>query len=231
MILVYPQGLGRRWQDGREFLRQEARDDGIEPPDDVGFIVALLDDLDRTLNLDRGAVFATGISNGGLMSCRLALDRADIFAAIAPVAANLPVEIAGRVPSRPVSVALFNGTEDPLMPFRDGAVRLSPRAPDRGSVRSSEATLAFFREVCGCDREIPPELLPDADADDGTRVRRTGHENGREGASAVLYAIEGGGHTWPGGRAYAGERLIGRVCRDIDASTLILEFFLAHRRR
>jgi polyhydroxybutyrate depolymerase len=231
VVLVYPQGLGKRWQDGRAFARQEAKDDGDEPPDDVGFIVTLLDELEKTLNIDRKAVFAAGISNGGMMCCRLAAERPDVFAAVAPVAATLPREISGKPPGRPVSVILFHGTEDPLVPFGGGGVKLLRIArKTRGEVLSAEGTLAFFSGAAGCREKGAPEALPDADPEDETRVTRTVHVKGVDGAAAALYAIEGGGHTWPGGSQYAKERMIGRVCRDLDASQVMLEFFLAHRR-
>ncbi len=231
VVLVYPQGIGKRWQDGRAFVREQTKDDlGIEPPDDVDFIVALLDELGKTLKVDRKAVFATGISNGGLMSYRLALERPDVFAAIAPVAANLPRELAGKAPSRPVSVVLFNGTEDPMMPYRGGGITLGKRdRKARGDVLSADDTMAFFSKASDCQKK-DPERLQDMDPSDGTRVAHAVHEKGREGSSVELYSIEGGGHTWPGGNPYAGERMIGRVCRDIDASRIMLEFFLAHRR-
>lgn len=232
MILVYPQGLGKRWQDGRDFVRRQARKEGDEPPDDVGFLVSLLDELSKTLNLDRKAVFATGISNGGLMSYRLALERPDVFAAVAPVAANLPQELAGKAPVRPVAMVIFNGTEDPLMPYNGGGIKLFGLArKTRGDVLSTDATRAFFSQAYGCQEQNPPERLRDVDPSDGTRVTHTVQAKGREGSSVELYSIEGGGHTWPGGNPYAGEKIIGRVCTDIDASQLMLEFFLAHRRQ
>ena len=51
---------------------------------------------------------------------------------------------------------------------------------------------------------------------------------GREGSEVVLIRLDGGGHTWPGGGQYLPEGLIGRVCHDLSAATVIWEFFRAH---
>ncbi len=47
----------------------------------------------------------------------------------------------------------------------------------------------------------------------------------------VLYAVEGGGHTWPGGLHYLPERFIGKTSRDFDAGEMIREFFSRHLKK
>src|SRR5262249_51070220 len=97
-IVVYPDGIGKNWNDGRKVERSEAYKKNI---DDVGFISALIDELTSNHAVDRKRVYATGISNGGFMSQRLARDLSSKIAAIAPVAANLHVaEDVATVPSR-----------------------------------------------------------------------------------------------------------------------------------
>ena len=49
-------------------------------------------------------------------------------------------------------------------------------------------------------------------------------------ASVLLYRIEQGGHTWPGGGELP-EWLVGRTTYSIDASRTMWEFFRAHPRR
>ena len=46
----------------------------------------------------------------------------------------------------------------------------------------------------------------------------------------VFYQIDNGGHTWPGGRQYLPQAIIGRTSRALDASEVIAQFFLAHAR-
>jgi polyhydroxybutyrate depolymerase len=82
-IIVYPDGLGRGWNDGRTDLKSKAV---AEQVDDIGFLRALPRKISSQFPVDTTRVFATGRSNGGPMSYRLACDAADVFAAVAPVA-------------------------------------------------------------------------------------------------------------------------------------------------
>src|SRR6201997_2912965 len=114
LLVAYPDGYDRSWADGR----------GASPADrhhvdDVGFLVGLVGKLQSEYNIAAGHVFVTGMSNGGFMTNRLACDRADVFAAIAPVAGTLGTGVACN-PSRPVSVLEEHGTVDPLVPFHGG---------------------------------------------------------------------------------------------------------------
>ena len=66
------------------------------------------------------------------------------------------------------------------------------------------------------------------DPSDGTRVVREAYGSCKAGADVVFYRVEGGGHTWPGGRQYLPERVIGKTNRDISASEVIWRFFNEH---
>jgi polyhydroxybutyrate depolymerase len=213
VVVVYPDGLDRRWNDGRGYAATH---------DDVGFVRALLDSLHRELSLDPRRVYATGISNGAMFSYRLACDLPGVFAAVAPVAGAMPVDLAtrcGGVP--PVAVVAFRGTADPLVPYGGGVERR------RGRLLSAERSAAFWATNAGCT--APPATTAEPDrVTDGTRVRHTVY-GGCQGERAVeLYTIEGGGHTWPGGPP-AG-RAVGRVTRELDATTVIWSFFARHAR-
>ena len=79
---------------------------------------------------------------------------------------------------------------------------------------------------------LGPEIqLPDLDPTDGTRVFVERREDCTDGASVELYRVEGGGHTWPGGRPYAPQRIVGRTSHDIDASQVAFAFFASHSTR
>jgi polyhydroxybutyrate depolymerase len=67
--------------------------------------------------------------------------------------------------------------------------------------------------------------MPDRDMQDGTRVRRELYAQCMEASEVVLFTVQGGGHTLPGGRQYLPERLIGITSRDIDGSQIIWDFF------
>jgi polyhydroxybutyrate depolymerase len=213
-VVAYPDGLDRRWNDGRGYAATH---------DDVGFIRALLDTLHRELSLDPRRVYATGISNGAMFSYRLACDLPGVFAAVAPVAGAMPADLAERCAGLPpVAVVAFQGTTDPLVPYGGGGV-----ARRRGRVLSAEQSVAFWAAKSGC--AAPPLTIAEADrVTDGTRVRHTSYEGCREDRTVELYTIEGGGHTWPGGPP-AG-RAVGRVSRELDATAIIWSFFASHAR-
>ncbi|QBI66606.1 PHB depolymerase family esterase [Mycobacterium avium subsp. hominissuis] len=219
LLVVYPDGYEKSWADGR----------GASPADrhhvdDVAFLVGLVTKLQNDYRVAPGHVFVTGMSNGGFMSNRLACDRADVFAAVAPVAGTLGAGVACN-PSRPVSVWAAHGTADPLVPFKGGAVR------GRGGLShavSAEAMVDKWRKVDGCQGDPSMELLPDAR--DGTVVHRFDSTSCAASTEVVFYRIDKGGHTWPGGKQYLPAAVIGPTTHTLDGSEAIAEFFLAHAR-
>ena len=219
LLVAYPDGFGKSWADGR----------GASPADrhhvdDVGFLVALAGKLQSDYGIAPGHVFATGMSNGGFMAYKLACERADVFAAIAPVAGTLGAGVACH-PSRPVSVLAAHGTADPLVPFNGGDVR------GRGGVSHSVAATGMvntWRSADGCRGDPSTQVLPNVG--DGTVVHRFDSAACTVSTEVVFYQIDNGGHTWPGGRQYLPQAIIGRTSRALDASEVIARFFLAHGR-
>jgi polyhydroxybutyrate depolymerase len=96
-LVAYPDGLDRSWNDGR----------GMSAADDVAFVRAVIEDIERSHDVDPRRIYATGISNGGFFSNKLACDLSDKIAAVASVAATMPEKLVSACkPSRPVSVTL-----------------------------------------------------------------------------------------------------------------------------
>ncbi|MBW0012323.1 PHB depolymerase family esterase [Mycobacterium sp.] len=219
LLVVYPDGYDKSWADGR----------GASPADrhhvdDVGFLVALAGKLQGDYNIGAGHVFVTGMSNGGFMTDKLACDRADFFAAIAPVAATLGAGVACN-PSRPLSVLQIHGTADPLVPFKGGDVR------GRGGVShaiSANGMVDKWRSADGCQGDPTVQSLPDVG--DGTLVHRFDSSACAASTEVVFYQIDNGGHTWPGGKQYLPPAVIGRTSRALDASEVIARFFVEHGR-
>jgi len=225
-IVVYPDGYKKHWNDGRKDANDAAHNKDI---DDVGFISALIDSLIAEHNVDPKRVYVTGISNGGMMSYRLACELSDRIAAIAPVATAMPINMPYYCsPANPVSVIVFSGTSDPLIPFEGGQVQVG--SLKRGRVLSVYQSINYWMRQNGCAATPDVAKLPDLAPDDGTRVEVKVYSGGDGGSEVMLYTIKGGGHTWPGGLQYLGERSIGRTCRDIDANQVIWEFFKQHSR-
>jgi polyhydroxybutyrate depolymerase len=217
-VVLYPQGMDWGWNDGREFQGRDTN------RDDVGFLLAMVNDVERQgIGLDRAAVAVTGISNGGFMAMRMACEAAGKIVGIAAVTATIPAEIGTRCrPARPVPVLVINGTDDPLVPYQGGLVRAFGR--NRGVIWSTERTVKFWAGVNGCSGAPRSVALPDRDASDGTITIRHNYQ-GCPRAPVTLLEVKGGGHTWPGASQYLPTALIGRVSRDFDASEAIATFF------
>ncbi|MFN2607439.1 MAG: PHB depolymerase family esterase [Acidimicrobiales bacterium] len=265
-VVAYPDAIGGHWNDGR---RAPAIASHRNDVDDIAFAAALVDHLVATAGVDPDRVYATGMSNGGMLCHRLAAERPDLVAAIAPVAGLAPEPlVAAGPPRRPVPVLVVHGTADPVVPWVGGPVsgpRLGSLNPvwradrvgnppdlgtgpeggdaDRGRVASVEETVAWWRRAAGHDgddlghgedegdRGPIVQALPHRDPADPTRVRVTSWSGGTAGADVVLVAVEGGGHTWPGGLQYLPQRLIGVTAGDLNASDTMVAFFAGRTRR
>lgn len=116
----------------------------------------------------------------------------------------------------------MNGTEAPLVPFEGGHVHFFRQ--ELGPVKSTADTIAFWVGANGCDPAPRSELLPDLDPDDGTRINLDTYSGCDQAVSVVLYTIEGGGHTWPGGSQYASQFVIGRLSEELHAGEATWEF-------
>jgi len=187
-------------------------------PDDVAFTARILDDLTGVVKMDTKRVFATGLSNGGFMSYRLAAELSDRIAAIAPVAGTLSVE---AKPTRAVSVIHFHGTADTFVPY-EGPNRKTPRFLPFKSV---DETIRTWVKLNGCPEQPQIAELPDI-ARDGTTVQRKTYGPGKDGSEVVLYTIRGAGHTWPGRKSRIG--FLGLTTENISANDLIWDFFCRH---
>jgi polyhydroxybutyrate depolymerase len=221
-VVIYPDGIENHWNDGRKEVKYRTHTENI---DDVAFISALIDYLVTESNIDTKRVYATGISNGAMMSYRLACDLSGKITAVAPVAGNMPQNLSKSSPANPVSILIINNTKDPLMPFDGGDITGPWGIRKLGKVLSTANSVKFW--VSHNNGSLTPIVtrLDDKDPDDGTLVRKEVYGNGKDGTEVILYVVEGGGHTWPSGYQYLSETIIGKTSKDIDASELIWEFF------
>lgn len=222
-IVAYPDAVEGNWNDGREDFRSEARKLGV---DDVAFVAALIDALSAEYAIDPKRIFASGISNGAIMSHCLGARLSRRFAAIAPVVGGMATGVAEAfAPEEPVSVLVLQGTDDPLVPYDGGGIGFFG---GRGTIVSTKRAIDLWVAHDGCGAEPAVEDLPDRDPEDGTRIHRSTWTGGKNGTEVVLLRIEGGGHTWPTGPQYLPRSVIGRTSKDIDATAVIWEFFAGH---
>lgn len=218
-LAVYPNGTG----DNNLFLFWNSggyHGPGAERlPDDVAFVKAILDDLSKAARVDPKRIYATGISNGGMMCYRLAAELSDRIAAIAPVAGTMAVEKCQ--PRRPVPVIHFHGTEDKLVRFNGPDAQLAKLL----SFRSVDETVRTWAAIDGCPTAPRITEMPGA-AGDRTSVTRKVYGPGKQDSEVILYVIHGGGHTWPG-RPWPVPWL-GKTTHVISANELMWEFFQRH---
>jgi len=224
-LVAYPEGVGKSWNDGRGIQGIPAQREKV---DDVGFIKALLDDVGKDYKVDAKRVYSTGISNGALISYFLGVNLSNRIAAIAPVVGGMPETLVEKFkPEKPVSVIILQGTADPLMPYNGGDITVPPNLK-RGKIISTEDSVKKWVEHNGCQRDAVKDDVPDKDPKDGCTVKRFRYPKGKDGTEVVLYKIEPGGHTWPGGFQYLPEKVIGKLCKDLDGTETIWEFFKKH---
>lgn len=213
-IVVYPNGTGRledkllTWNSGN--CCGYALDNKV---DDVGFISALIDKMLTTYPIDPKRVHATGISNGGMMSYRLACELSDKIAAIAPVSGAQNVDYKS---ARPVSVIAFHGTADQHVLYEGGVPRTQLDTHPRVD-QSVAFAMSFWMQRDGC----ASTLLHD----ERNNIIHDTYTNCENSTAVELYTIKGGGHAWPGGKSYF---LGDTPTQEISATNLILEFFAKH---
>jgi polyhydroxybutyrate depolymerase len=223
-IAVYPNGTGMLetalfWNSGgrdRQALM------GRTPPDDVKFLGAVLDDLETVANVDSKRIYATGISNGGMMCYRLAGEMSERIAAIAPIAGTLCQDEVHL--KRAIPVLHFHGTEDKLVPY-DGS---NSAAKELLRCKSVDDTVRTFAKLDGCPDKPSEEALPNK-AEDGTSVTRYTYGPGKDGSEVVLIKITGGGHNWPDRPVRQSmQTMLGTVTHQISANEMIWDFFEKH---
>lgn len=198
-IIVYPDGLERRWDVAR----------GWGGVDDVSFATALINHLIQIRAIDKRRIYATGVSNGGFLVQRLACEQNSQIAAFASVAATFVGEIQDSChPSVSVPVLMINGTDDHKVPWNGGSPlgRFFLSVPD---------TLNFWREHNACAASAPVKQLP------SPRVEIARYSNCQGGSEVELVTLKGAGHVWPRGGSGPSQL--------INGSQEIWNFFQRHQ--
>lgn len=213
-LVVFPNGISplksgllATWNAGT--CCGPARDRNI---DDVGFIRKMIERLSAQLDIDRQKIFATGMSNGGLMAHRLACEMSDTFRAIASVAGTDNTTSCN--PKIPVSVLFIHAHNDDHVPFEGG----------RGITRRQEAVTSFVsvpesvsrwvkRNGCGL---TPKRVLerPGAYCDRYAPCK--------DNAEVELCVTENGAHSWPGATKWRSSEPPSKA---INANDVMWDFF------
>lgn len=225
-IVVYPYGTGKlnklllTWNCG--FCCGYALENNI---DDVGFIRSLYEHIIEKYSINTDMVYATGISNGGIMSYLVGAELSDIFAAIAPVAA----QIGGQAtvddelwqiptPDYPISVIAFNGMNDTRVPY-DGGRPLEGSAHVYSWMSTNES-IAFWVEHNQCN------TTPEQNISESGNIIIDTYRDGLNNTEVTLVTIVDGTHSWPGGKkGWLGGP---EPTQEIRATDMIWDFFKNH---
>jgi polyhydroxybutyrate depolymerase len=212
-VTLAPDGTSRAWNAGSCCGPPER--DGV---DDEGFVLAAIGRVTAEHDIDPARVYATGLSNGGMMAYRLACRAPEVFAAIAPVGCS---SVWAPGPRASVSLLHIHGLRDEFVPFEGGhphrSLQLHPP-----SYRPVVDVVAEFVAVNGC----PPEATVRTAGEGERAVVTTTWAPGPFGAAVELVTIPEGMHSWPGGRRML--RALDPPSLALDATAAIWRFFAAH---
>ena len=189
--------------DGDTIVASEGRDD-------TGLMMAILDSLASQYNIDTNNIFCTGVSMGGFMSNRMAIEHGDRIKAIASVCGTIGNEIVSYTPVGHVSAMHVHGTADSIVTYDDGNFQYGLTV---NVGLGAEATVEFWRNYNQCSDTAVHTLYPDIMQDDRT-FERFEYNNGIFGTKTVLIKVNGGQHEWCHG-----------PWRDVDITDEIYEFF------
>jgi polyhydroxybutyrate depolymerase len=198
-ILVYPAGTGvpKLW-------RAKLDDGGKYDIDiDVAFISDLIDELQRTYSIDSKRIYVNGFSNGGGMAYGLYCRLSHRIAAISMVAGAILLPWDKCHATQPTPVIAFHGTADPITFYGGGYSRLF-----KVTFPSIQDWISEFARRNTCAGTLARSVV-------SSEVSRLQYSRCARDADVVLYTIEGGGHTWPGGRPL---HFFGRTTKDVDAT-------------
>jgi len=208
-LVAYPDGLNRAWNAGGGCCGKS----GANDVDDVGFLTRMVTRIEHTQAVDPDRIFATGISNGGIMAYRLACETT-VFAAIGPDSATM---LGPCVSPAPISVIHIHGTADTRIPY-NGGEGVGIAHIDGPSVPSDIAT---WRTIDRCGSPITGVAPPVT-----TSIARC-----PEGRAVELISISGAGHQWPGSADHPlRQRILGTDApsTSLDATATIWKFFASH---
>ncbi len=218
--VAYPKSFGFDWNDCSAIGNTAV--DGVRA-DDAGFLAALVDKLVGEIGVDPARVFAAGVSNGGSMALRLALEHPQRYRAVAAALANVPApqNFQCQPVAQPTSVMILNGTADPLVPYAGGEINLLGLFYKGGQVISSTASAQYFADrlsIAG-KPQVSLTQMPH-----GSRVEHARWQAADGRTEVELVTLHGAGHGLPQPWARR-PRLLGPSPMEPNGPALIWAFF------
>ena len=190
------------------------------------YIRALVANIAAQRNVQSNRIYLAGFSMGGMLVLSAMCELYDAVAAFAVIAAALPTQLKSScVVKRSISTLMIASRDDPIIPWDGGMLANDFGKKANLRLLSVLDTAEIWRSANGCDARPLIEPLANVDVSDGTTVTRLAFDfNCTENSRVMVYAITGGGHSWPGSR-YKLQSFEGPISRDIDASSMIWNYF------
>lgn len=230
-ILLIPDGLKgsdnfRGWNDCR------ANNTINTESDDVLFLSSLIRTISAKHPVNKKRIYAHGISNGGMMVLRLAMEKGANFKAVASIVASMPEVNKCIETNAPISVMFMNGTKDPLVPYTGGKVGRKRHQEGRGTVIATEDAVQYWVQNNNITSRPKISLLPNRVRRDRSMVSVHQYSDGVQGKEVVLYKVVGGGHTEPSNseryrKIY--KIIVGNQNYDIEMVDEVWKFFERNR--
>lgn len=173
-LLVYPQGVLDA--EGLPEWRPVA-DSGTNIQDnDFIFVEEIIGDISNEYNVNSEAIYAIGLSNGGMMAYSLACRRGNLIAAAGIVSATMLIDTCDQTAF--TSIIHFHGSADSIVPMEGNQ--------DFPAVTSG---IDYWKTHNNTTTSTSDEL-------DNGSVTRDVYSGGTEETSVVLYTIQNGYHVW-----------------------------------
>ncbi len=173
-LVVYPAGIGQAWN--VHVCCGEAAEKNV---DDIGFVRQIIADLRTFVHVDPNRIYATGFSNGGAFTYRVACEMSDVFAGVAPVSGGMVFGLCE--PKQPMSLLVVHGLADMTIPYAGGGANNAPPV---------EQVVDIWKKLDGCGGT--------AQVDEPVKtVKHSAYAPCQSGTAVEFYAIDQGGHDWP----------------------------------
>ena len=165
-------------------------------PDDVGYVLGIIADIEKTYAVDPKRIFILGHSNGGFMTNRLACDFADKFAAVISLAGETYLDQTKCAASAPIAYLQVQGDADMTVPYAGGhpeGISALPNAP--GAIQTTQDWSA--KNLCNpvADMSEPQiQLMTTSNGPDTTKIA---YDKCQANGWAELWTIHLGPHSPP----------------------------------
>lgn len=192
-VALTPEAVQFRWNyASAEAMQSAPVKVGDTPIDDVGFLVALIEDRIAARIADPARIYVTGDSRGGIMAFEMMCRASGKITAAGPfIASMMEKQLEQCRPDRPVPVIAINGTMDDNIPY-DGIIREGKRQ------LSAPEVMEFWRKQHGCSGQNH-EAVPKREGAQGDRTSlwRITWTGCKQEGGVVLYRVNNGGHYVP----------------------------------